>query len=166
MLMIVGGVITAVMLVVSIAIAAILCFKKKSVDAADYMSDMKNSEIMKVTGGPSLSHHQHQYHHPHHHHHSGVDSGSSGADSDVKLEIRTSCSSLTEQQHAWLEGCTATDRSVTANEISQVVENIYNYSQQQQQDPLYSSTNKIVSIYCSDPEKLADTQHTTNLYRE
>lgn len=132
--MIVGGVITAVVLVVLLAITALLCFKKKTVDSADYMSDMKNSEISKVSGRSVIAAHRY---------HNAMDTGSSGADSDVKVEIRTS-SSLSERQD-WVDGGSC-DRTVTANEIAQVVENIYNYSQQQQ-DRLYSSSNKIVSIY-------------------
>lgn len=141
MLMIVGGVITAVVLVVSLAITAILCFKKKTVESGDYMSDMKSSEISKAAGRSAVAAHRY---------HSAADTGSSGADSDVKVEIRTS-SSLSERQD-WVEGGSC-DRTVTANEIAQVVENIYNYSQQQQQqDRLYSSSNKIVSIYGTDPQ--------------
>ena len=136
MLMIVGGVITAVVLVVSLAITALLCFKKKTVESGDYMSDVKSSksEISKVSGRSAVAAHRY---------HSAVDTGSSNADSDVKVEIRTS-SSLSERQD-WVEGGSC-DRTVTANEMAQVVENIYNYSQQQQ-DRLYSTSNKIVSIY-------------------
>ncbi|XP_015795128.1 irregular chiasm C-roughest protein [Tetranychus urticae] len=67
-------------------------------------------------------------------HHHVVDTGSSGADSDLKVEIRTA-SSLSERGH-WddLNEPPSVDPTITANQIQQVVDNIYNYTAQ----PLYS----------------------------
>jgi hypothetical protein len=84
--------------------------------------------------------------HNNHFLHSG-DTGSSGAESDVKLEIRTS-SSMSEQRD-WVDVSNNLNNernAVTANEIAQVVENIYNYTQHQVQEPVYSSNNKTVSV--------------------
>jgi len=72
-----------------------------------------------------------------------MDTGSSGADSDLKVDVRTS-SSLSEQdgnsgQH-W-DG--ASDRTVTHNEIAQVVENIYNYTSAH--EVAYPSNNKVIT---------------------
>lgn len=136
MLMMVGGAITAVVLIVSLSISFILCFKKKTVDSTDSLSDLKHSDISKVTGGSGAVMTA-----PHFL--SVGDAGSSGTGSDMKAEIRTS-SSMSERRE-WVDG------GGVANEMAQVVENIYNYTQQQQQqlqqERFYATSSKIVSTF-------------------
>ncbi|XP_074605220.1 irregular chiasm C-roughest protein-like [Brevipalpus obovatus] len=178
----VGGIIGAIILAISVTIIVILCMKHKSnfTDHGDYIGDMKKksskntsslpasiNSVIKASSGLSvgnmvvgggtggnvgnvggggsvipLNHHQHHQHHQVMH--SGqlvMDSVSSGADSDVKVEIRTA-SSLSEQAAHWddlNDGTINESSSVTANQIQQVVDNIYNYSSQ----PLYSPSKDL-----------------------
>lgn len=93
--------------------------------------------------------------------HQHIDSGSSG-ESDMKVEIRTS-SSLSDQHHpnglvvgnqhvGWEMDYTDSHQphhdQVTANEIAQVVENIYNYTaaaNTASTDPIFPKVSSIMS---------------------
>lgn len=155
-----GIIIGSVVCVVCVTIFVILCMRKKSVlDGSDFMSDIIKKGSAS-TGTASIHSHSNGKGTHHHHHnqqnhfgHMVGDNGSSGADSDVKVEIRTS-SSLSEQRE-WIVDPTSDlalqhhhqsqQRSVTANEIAQVVENIYNYTQQQEAAFAAASTGAAVT---------------------
>ncbi|RWS31641.1 irregular chiasm C-roughest protein-like protein [Leptotrombidium deliense] len=130
MLIIVAAIIGGVVAVVSVTIIVILCMKRKSnSDDCDYGHDMKKEAVVSNTTSSSIG--------KLHSHHSVMDTGSSGADSDLKVEIRTA-SSLSEHGQCWDDlNDMSSERNLTANDIAQVVENIYNYTS----EPIFQ-TNK------------------------
>ena len=134
MLIIVAGIIGGVVLVVSVTIIVILCMKRKSnIDDDDYMSDIKKVGATTSSSSASATTKSH-------HHSSVIDTGSSGADSDLKVEIRTASSLSEHPGQSWDENEAGSDRTVTANEIAQVVENIYNYTSS---EPGFPANNKV-----------------------
>jgi len=167
-ILVMGIIIGSVVCVVCVTIFVILCMRKKSVlDGSDFMSDIVKKGSAS-TGTASIHSHSNGKGTHHHHHnqqnhfgHMVGDNGSSGADSDVKVEIRTS-SSLSEQRE-WIVDPTSDlalqhhhqqeQRSVTANEIAQVVENIYNYTQQQEAAFSVASTGAAVTSAKVDPSQ-------------
>ena len=95
----VGVVICGIVFIISMTIVAIICLKRKK----GFTDDLK-----KNTTPNQLNHNGKHFH---------TDSGSSGADSDLKAEIRTTSSM---SQHYYPD--------VESNDGKQVVENIYSYN--------------------------------------
>lgn len=142
MLVTAAAIIGGVVLIVSVTIIVILCTRRKSLNSeADYMSEIKKanngggsgvtSTTLTSSTGVIKSNNFHS---------SGADTGSSGTDSDLKVELRTSSSLSENHGQCWED---SSDRTVTANEIAQVVENIYNYTQQTQ-EPVFPP-NKVIT---------------------
>jgi len=102
--------------------------RKSTLDSDSYQNDLKKGVSSGTTSAAK-------------HHHSVMDSGSSGADSDIKVEIRTA-SSLS--QH-WDDTNEGSSEPTINTEIAQVVENIYSYTNQS--DPLFPPINHV--IFCS-----------------
>ncbi|RWS04821.1 irregular chiasm C-roughest protein-like protein, partial [Dinothrombium tinctorium] len=125
---IIGGVVA----VVSVTIVVILCMKRKShLDESDYVHELKKGAATTNTSSTGGKHS----------HHSVMDTGSSGADSDLKVEIRTA-SSMSEHGQCWDDvNEAASERNITANEIAQVVENIYNYTNEPVFQPKENQNN-------------------------
>jgi len=116
MLIIVAAIIGGVVLVVSLTIIVILLMKRKHhLDGDDDDDYCSSSDVKKPTTSKTL------------------DSGSSGADSDLKVDIRTSSSlsheapPLVGQSHYGWDDAAAAE---THNEIARVVDNIYTYTRQ------------------------------------
>lgn len=160
---------------VSVAITVMLCVKRRSPLSSDddYLKKDSNKTGQltintKSSALASTGHHHHHHHH-HNHNHSGmsgqsvIDTGSSGADSDMKMEIRTA-SSLSEHVH-WDDLSEppppSTDPSLANNQIQQVVDSIYNYTNQPICSPskVRNSLNSsaITSFERSRPELLSLT---------
>lgn len=102
--------------------------RKSNIDDDDYMSDIKKVGATTSSSSGSKMHH------------SVIDTGSSGAESDIKVEIRTSSSLSDHPGQSWDDNEVDSDRTVTANEIAQVVENIYNYTSNEH---IFSTNNKV-----------------------
>lgn len=98
----VGIIICGVVFIISITIIAIICLKRKK----SFADDLKKNN---VANGQLNGHKGTHFH---------TDSGSSGADSDLKAEIRTTSSM---SQHYYPE--------TESNDGKQVVENIYSYNE-------------------------------------
>ena len=123
---------------VGITIISILCIRRRHpLDGSEsYQSDLKKGSSISSTIKNNNSLHSH-----------AMDTGSSGADSDIKVEIRTA-SSLSQQ---WDDNGLGVDgvgvhqndlNNITANEIAQVVENIYSYTNNL--DQIYSKVSCFV----------------------
>ena len=138
--LVVTVIISSVVGFVAVTIIVVLCMKRKDGFNGE-MSDLEKPDCVSNGGSTPGVTHVSKVHHNHLH---PGDTGSSGTGSDVKVEIRTS-SSLSGQRE-WVDG--NHERTVTANEIAQVVENIYNYTQQQHQlqEPVYSTSTKMVCL--------------------
>ncbi len=121
----VGIIICGIVFIIASTIIIILCMKRKSaLDSDSYQSDLKKG----ISSGTSTAKH----------HHSVMDSGSSGADSDIKVEIRTA-SSLS--QH-WDDTNEGSSEPTVNTEIAQVVENIYSYTNQS--EPIFPPINHVI----------------------
>ena len=62
------------------------------------------------------------------HHHLSMDTGSSGADSDIKVEIRTTSSMSQHWPDDTDQRCADSAINTEMAQMAQVVENIYSYS--------------------------------------
>lgn len=126
MFLIVAVIIGLVVLIVSITIVIMLCLRRKPNLGDDYQNELKNE--VKNTNGANSTNTSKQNGHV------AIDSGSSGADSDIKVEIRTA-SSLSDRGHWDDLTDSSRDRTMTTNGISGMIENIYNYAS----EPVFST---------------------------
>ncbi|CAG2167968.1 unnamed protein product [Oppiella nova] len=122
----IGIIICGIVFIIASTIIIILCLKRKNkfVDNESYGSDLKKGQVLANNTANGK------------HHHNVLDSGSSGADSDIKVEVRTA-SSLSQQ---WDENDHQTNEQTVHKDIaSQVVENIYSYNNNPSQPIVFPS---------------------------
>ena len=134
----VGIIISGVVFIIGSTIVIILCLKRKKnfSDNTCYENDVKKGQVM--TTGSHLSANGK-------HHNLAIDSGSSGADSDMKVEMRTASSM---SQH-WPEDTDQRCADPSLNtDMAQVVENIYSYTTNPSQSILFTTIRNVILIFC------------------
>jgi hypothetical protein len=125
LVLIVGLIISGLVFIVASTIIIILCLKHRTNDNDSYQIDIKKGVSSNGTTSSSSTKNLH----------SVIDSHSSGAESDIKVELRTA-SSMSQN---WDTTEVSSSDQTVSNELAKVVENIYSYTK----DPIYVTNNKV-----------------------